>query len=276
MIILSYIHSLIHETTRCVCSHPTNPNSPNSSNTTPKTAEIKHHHADKTEAGTVSLLLPPTRSELLGGGADVPLVTSLLGQQSRVDVGHHAAGRDRHSAQQLAQLLVVSHRQLDVARHDPVLLVVPSSVPGQLQHLRKPTKQSIHNGDSNSEIGPAQIWKTGREEEGSSDYLGGEVLEDGGEVHGGPGADALRVLAGLEVPRDAPDGELQPSLGGPRHRLGRWLRLPAAAASCGTHRRFAFGGLETSELFEVGGATENEGLLVEGAGGACDFIVLGF
>lgn len=91
------------------------------------------------------------------------------------------------------------------------------------------------------------------------DYLGGEVLENGGEVHGGAGADALRILAGLEVPRDAADGELEPSLGGPRYRLGRWLRLPAAAASGGTHRRFAFGGLETSELFERG-AGENEGV----------------
>jgi hypothetical protein len=44
-------------------------------------------------------------------------------------------------------------------------------------------------------------------------YLGCEVLEDGGEVDGGAGADALRVLAGLEVPRDAADGELEPGLG---------------------------------------------------------------
>ena len=75
---------------------------------------------------------------------------------------------------------------------------------------------------------------------GSGGYLSGEVLEDGGEVHGGAGADALGVLAGLEVPRDAADGELQPGLGGPRHRLGRRLRLPAAAG--GTHRRFALVG----------------------------------
>jgi hypothetical protein len=96
------------------------------------------------------------RLELLGGRADVPLLTSFLGQQGLMDVWHHAASRDRHSAQQLAQLLVVPHRQLDLAHHDTVL-VVTSSVPGQLQHLRRRTKQSIHNWDSN-EIGQEQIW----------------------------------------------------------------------------------------------------------------------
>jgi hypothetical protein len=194
----------------------------------PKTAKPKHHHA--------SLLLPKTRSELLGGGADVPLVTSLLRQQILVDVRHHAAGRDRHSAQKLAQLLVVPHRQLNVARHDPVLLVVPSSVPGQLQHLRKPRKQSTHDGGfKHRDRTGVDLVNSKRGRSGAGDYLGGEVLEDGGEVHGSPGAYALRVLAGLEVPRDAADGELEPSLGRPRHRLGRWLRLPTAAASGGTH-----------------------------------------
>jgi hypothetical protein len=58
----------------------------------------------------------------------------------------------------------------------------------------------------------------------------------------GPSADALCIFAGFEAPHDATNGELKPSLGGPRHRLGPWLRLTAAAASGGTHRRFAFWG----------------------------------
>jgi hypothetical protein len=65
-------------------------------------------------------------------------------------------------------------------------------------------------------------------------HLGREVLEDGGEVDGRAGADALRVLPGLEEPRDAAHGELQPGLGRPRHRL-RALRL--APSSAGTHLR---------------------------------------
>jgi hypothetical protein len=49
--------------------------------------------------------------------------------------------------------------------------------------------------------------------------LCGEVLEDGGEVDGGAGADALGVAALLEVAADAADGELEPGLDGARHRL---------------------------------------------------------
>lgn len=67
---------------------------------------------------------------------------------------------------------------------------------------------------------------------GEERYLGGEVLEDGGEVDGRAPADALGVLARLEVARDAADGELQPGLGRPRHRLGALGLAPAAA---GTH-----------------------------------------
>jgi len=89
--------------------------------------------------------------------------------------------RDGDAGQQLPELLVVADGQEHVARDDARLLVVPSHVPGQLQHL------------------------------------GGEVLQHGGEVDGGAGAHALRVPALLEVPPDPADGELQPSLDGPRH-----------------------------------------------------------
>jgi hypothetical protein len=68
-------------------------------------------------------------------------------------------------------------------------------------------------------------------------YLGGEVLEDGGEVDGGAGADALGVASLLEVATDAADGELQPRLDGARHRL-----LPLAALPSGHLRRGATGG----------------------------------
>jgi len=60
-------------------------------------------------------------------------------------------------------------------------------------------------------------------------YLRGEVLEDGGEVDGRAAADALGVLARLEVARDAADGELQAGLGRPRHRFGALGLAPAGA-----------------------------------------------
>lgn len=62
--------------------------------------------------------------------------------------------------------------------------------------------------------------------------LSREVLEDGGEVHGGAGADALRVLARLEEPGNPADGELESGLGAPR----RCLLRGASADSLATAR----------------------------------------
>ena len=63
------------------------------------------------------------------------LLGGLLRQQHRVDVGQDTAGSDGDSAQQLAQLLIVAHGQLDVAGNDAGLLVVAGSVACQLQDL---------------------------------------------------------------------------------------------------------------------------------------------
>ena len=43
---------------------------------------------------------------------------------------------DCHAAQQLAELLIIAHRQLDVAGNDARLLVVTCGISGQLQDLR--------------------------------------------------------------------------------------------------------------------------------------------
>ena len=61
---------------------------------------------------------------------------------------------------------------------------------------------------------------------GELEDLGGEVLEDGGEVHGGTGTDAGGVLANLEVARDAADGELEARLRGARDGFLPDLPLP--------------------------------------------------
>jgi hypothetical protein len=69
-------------------------------------------------------------------------------------------------------------------------------------------------------------------------YLCCEVLEDGGEVDGGAGADALGVAALLEEAADAADGELEPGLDGAGHGLlpvaslpsGHFLRRTGTAA----------------------------------------------
>ena len=103
------------------------------------------------------------------------LAGSLLGQQLGVDVGQHSSGGDGHSSQESVQLLVVSDSQLDVARNDAGSLVVAGSVSGQLQDL------------------------------------GSQVLQHGGQVHGGSGSDAVSVSALTQVTVDTSDGELQTS-----------------------------------------------------------------
>ena len=100
-----------------------------------------------------------------------------------MDVGQHAARRDGDAAEQLVELLVVAHRELDVARDDARLLVVARRVARELEDL------------------------------------GAEVLEDRAEVDGRARAEARRVLALLEVAADAADRELEPRL----DRLGRRL-----------------------------------------------------
>uniref|UniRef100_A0A8L2QBI8 Histone H2B n=1 Tax=Rattus norvegicus TaxID=10116 RepID=A0A8L2QBI8_RAT len=97
----------------------------------------------------------------------------LLGQQHRLDVGQDAALRDGHTAQQFVELLVVADGQLQVARDDASLLVVPRSVARQLQDL------------------------------------GRQVLHHGRQVHRGAGAHALRVAALSEQTVHATHRELQ-------------------------------------------------------------------
>ena len=46
-----------------------------------------------------------------------------------MDVGQHTAGRDRHAAEQLVELLVVAHCELQVARDDARALVVARRMP---------------------------------------------------------------------------------------------------------------------------------------------------
>jgi hypothetical protein len=100
------------------------------------------------------------------------LLGGLLGQQHRVNVWQDTSRGDGDLAQQLAQLFVVAHSQLDVAGHDPGLLVVTGSVAGQLQDLSR------------------------------------EVLQDCSQVDWGACPDSCGVLALLQVPCDTAHREL--------------------------------------------------------------------
>ena len=104
----------------------------------------------------------------------------LLGQEDALDVGNHTTLRDGDVGQKSVELLVVLDGELKVPRDDPGLLVVPGSVPGELEDLS------------------------------------GEVLHDGGEVDTSSGPNILRVTALLEKTVDPGDGKLQTSAAGAR------------------------------------------------------------
>ncbi len=108
---------------------------------------------------------------------------ALLGEKNGVDVGKNTALGDGDRSQKLVELLVVSDGQLDVAGNNAGLLVVASGVSGELEDL------------------------------------GGEVLEDGGKVHGGTSSNTSSESSSLEEAADTTDGELKSSLG----RLGSGL-----------------------------------------------------
>ena len=71
-------------------------------------------------------------SELLADTARRVLLASFLWQQNTVNVWQDTTSSDRDPTQELAQLLVVTHSQLDVTGHNPGLLVVASSIASQL------------------------------------------------------------------------------------------------------------------------------------------------
>ena len=69
------------------------------------------------------------------------LLASLFWQEDTVDVGKHTTSSNGDSSQQLAQLLVIAYCQLNVARDNPSLLVVTSSIACQLKDLSREVLQ---------------------------------------------------------------------------------------------------------------------------------------
>ena len=108
----------------------------------------------------------------------------LLGQENGLDVGENASLGDGDSLEQLVQLLVVPDGELEVARVDPLFLVVAGGVAGQLEDLS------------------------------------GEVLHDGCQVYGSSCSDSLGVVALTEETVDSADWELKTGTGRPALGLG--------------------------------------------------------
>ena len=107
-----------------------------------------------------------------------------LRKEDWIDVGEDATLGNGHSAQKIVEFLIVPHSKLDVTRDDPDLLVVPGSVPGQLEDL------------------------------------GSEVLHDGREEDRSPTSDPLAVVSLAEMAMDPSNRELESGPAGSRLRLG--------------------------------------------------------
>jgi hypothetical protein len=98
-------------------------------------------------------------------------------QRTLVNVGENTTLSDGDVAEKLVQLLIVPDGELEVARDDTGLLVVASSVTGQLEDF------------------------------------GSQVLKDGSEVDGSASTDTLGVVALAEQTVDTTDGESETGLG---------------------------------------------------------------
>ena len=118
---------------------------------------------------------------------------SLLGEEHGLDVGQDTSLSDRHSGQELVQLLVVTDGKLQVTWDDPALLVVTGGVSCKLKNLS------------------------------------GQVLHHGSQVHWGTGSHALGVVALAQVTVDATHGELK--TGSAAAGLGLALGLSSFASS---------------------------------------------
>ena len=131
---------------------------------------------------------------------------SLLGQQQAVDVGEHTTLGDCDASQQLVQLLVIAHSELDVAGVDTVLLVVTGSIASQLKDLS------------------------------------GKILEDGSEVDGSAGTNTGSIVAFAKMAMNTTNGKLQSCARGARLALaGGGLSLSSlsttrsSSGGCGGH-----------------------------------------
>ena len=125
------------------------------------------------------------------------VLLALLGEEDGVDVGEDTAAGNGDIAEELVELLIVAHGELDVARDDAGLLVVAGSVAGELEDLSA------------------------------------EVLEDGRHVDGGAASDTGGVATLLQVACDTADRELKSRLCRARRALA--LLLSASSLSFSRH-----------------------------------------
>ena len=78
--------------------------------------------------------VPPMRTATVWGNS-LFLAGGLLGQKNSLDVGQDTTLGDGDTGEELVQLFVVPHGELEMTRDNPGLLVVSGGVTGQLEDL---------------------------------------------------------------------------------------------------------------------------------------------
>ena len=121
------------------------------------------------------------------------LLLGLLGEKDSLDVGEDTTLSDGDTREKLVQLLVITDGELKMTGDDSRLLVVTGGVASQLEDLS------------------------------------GEVLEDGRQVDGGTGANALSVVSLAQESVDTTNGELKSRAAGSALCLS--LRLSSFSTS---------------------------------------------
>ena len=121
------------------------------------------------------------------------LLLGLLGEEDGLDVGEDTTLSDGDTREKLVQLLVITDGELKMTGDDSRLLVVTGGVASQLEDLS------------------------------------GEVLEDGRQVDGGTGANALSVVSLAQESVDTTNGELKSRAAGSALCLS--LRLSSFSTS---------------------------------------------
>jgi hypothetical protein len=101
---------------------------------------------------------------------------SLLGEEDLVNVGENTTAGNGNVTEKLVQLFIVANGQLEMTGRNGLLLVVSSSISGQLKDFSS------------------------------------QVLQDGSEVDGGTGTNTLSIVALAEETMDTTNGELESSL----------------------------------------------------------------
>jgi len=127
----------------------------------------------------------------------------LLWQKNSLDVGQDTTLSDGHSVEKFVQLFVVTDGQLEMTGDDPGLLVVTSSVTGQLENFSS------------------------------------QVLHDGRQIDWSAGTDTFAVVAFAQHAMDTTDGELESGTA----RTGLGLSLHFASFPTARHFKVSILGL---------------------------------